>query len=99
MDEKLVANAKEELTKAIDHLAAYFLKDEPFICGDEISVADLVGVCELMHLDGVNESGIYENNPIVKSWMKRVEDRMQPHFDEASISLKGLKKMFNEAKA
>ena len=90
--------AKEELTKAITHIAEYYLKDQPFICGDEISAADLIGVCELMHLQGVNESGLYENNATVKAWMKRVEERMQPHFDDASVSLKRLTKMWKEAK-
>lgn len=98
LDVELVTTAKEELTKAITHIADYYLKDQPYICGEEISAADLIGVCELMQLTGVNESGLFESNATVKAWVKRVEERMQPHFAEALINLNGMKKMWNEAK-
>ena len=99
LDEKLVASSKEDLIKAINHIADYYLKDQPYICGDEVSAADLIGVCELIHLGGVNESKIYENNAKVNAWIKRVGDRMAPHFEEANIKLAGLKKMFDDAAA
>ena len=97
LDIELITAAKEELTKAVTHIAEYYLKDQPFICGDEISAADLIGVCELMQLTCVNESGLYDSNATVKAWVKRVGERMQPHFDAANLSLNAVKKMWNEA--
>ena len=97
LDEKVVAALKEELTKSINHIADYYLKDQPYICGDEISAADLIGVCELIQLSCVNESKMYETNATVKAWIKRVGDRMAPYFEEANIKMAGLTKMFNNA--
>ena len=94
----MVGKAKEELTKSLNHIATCYLKDGPFICGDEISAADLIGVSELIHLGAVNESELFESNPTIKAWIKRVGDRMQPHYDEANAKLDFVKKMFNDAK-
>ena len=96
LDEAKVSSAKEELTKGLNHIAEYILKDQPFICGDEISAADLIGVNEIIHMDGVNENELYEKNATVNAWIKRVADRMAPHFEESLLKLKAINKMFNE---
>ena len=64
-DEKLVTSAKESLSTAVSQIADYFLKDRSYICGDSISVADLIGVCVLLQLGSVNESDIYEKNTTI----------------------------------
>ena len=78
------------MPQLIEHIDKYFLKGQKYIAGnDDISVADLLGVCELMQLYPVFEEGIYESNPNVKAWMLRVKERLQPHFDEGhSITYK-----------
>ena len=96
LNEAKVSSAKEELTKGLNHIAEYFLKDQPFICGDEISAADLIGVNEIIHMSGVNENELYEKNATVNAWIKRVADRMAPHFEESLLKLKAINKMFNE---
>ena len=96
VDEAKVAAAKEALSKGINQIADLFLKDQPFICGDEISAADLIGVNEIIHMSGVNENELYEKNATISAWIKRVAARMAPHFDEALMKLKMINAMFNE---
>ena len=95
-DEAKVTAAKEELTKGLNQIADYFLKDQHFICGDEISAADLIGVNEIIHMSGVNENELYEKNVTVNAWIKRVAEQMAPHYDEALMNLKMINKVFNE---
>lgn len=83
IDEKKVQRFKAELPKIITHIDQYFLKDSEFIGGNEdVSVADLLGVCELLQLFPVFEDEIYTSNAKVKAWMDRVRNRLNPHFDE-----------------
>ena len=71
------------MPQVIKHIDKYFLKGQKYIGGnDDVSVADLFAVCELMQLYPVYEEEIYESNPNVKAWMTRVKERLNPHFDE-----------------
>ena len=82
IDEKKVKRFKAELPRIIQHIDQYFLKDSKFIGGEDVSVADLLGVCELMQLFPVFEEEVYTSNPKVKTWMESVREKLQPHFDE-----------------
>jgi len=82
IDEKKVERFKAELPKIISHIDQFFLKEKKFIGGDSISVADLLGVCELMQLYPVYEEEIYTSNANVKAWMDRVRETLNPHYDE-----------------
>ena len=78
-----VAMFRTEVEKTVGYLENVWLKDRPFLCGNELSVADILGICELMQLNGVHEEKLYEDNAVVKAWADRVKKRLQPHFDEA----------------
>ncbi|XP_045172677.2 glutathione S-transferase theta-1-like isoform X1 [Mercenaria mercenaria] len=83
IDEVKVNRFKAELPKIIEHIDQYFLKDGKYIGGnDDVSVADLLGACELLQLYPVFEEDIYETNKKVKQWMERVRERLNPYFDE-----------------
>ena len=83
IDQSKVDRFKADIPQVIEHIDKYFLKGQKFIGGnDDVSVADLLGVCELMQLYPVYEEEIYESNPNIKAWMLRVKERLQPHFDE-----------------
>lgn len=83
MDEKKVQQARENVKIVIKHLETYFLAQTPFLSSNEITVADIFGVCELMQLYAVKEENLYESSPTVKAWMARVRERTNPLFDEA----------------
>ncbi|XP_005089374.1 glutathione S-transferase theta-1 [Aplysia californica] len=62
----------------------YFLKDRPYLAGNEISLADLFGSAELLQLKACNEEYLYEQSPIVKAWLERVRKETNPYFDESN---------------
>ena len=45
-----VQKALVELSGTLDKLEDMFLKRQPFLCGDDISLADLLAVCEIMQV-------------------------------------------------
>ena len=73
---------KKQLTKSVDHLAKYFLKDHLYLAGTDISVADLQALCELMQLDVIENDSLYKSNPTVSQWAERVKSRVKPLFAE-----------------
>ena len=83
IDQKKADRFIQDLPPVIEQIDKYFLKGQNYIGGnDDVSVADLLAVCELMQLYPVNEEAVYESNPNVSAWMLRVKERLQPHFDE-----------------
>ena len=52
---------------------------------------------EIIHISGVNEGALYEKNTTVNAWIKRVADRMAPHYVEALKNLKMMNKVFNDS--
>ncbi|XP_069108032.1 glutathione S-transferase theta-1-like [Argopecten irradians] len=79
----LVEDERNAVRKTVSILSSYFLKDQPFLCGSDISIADLVCVCELMQLVSCLEDALYTSDPVVRDWVTRVRHRTGPVFDEA----------------
>lgn len=79
---KKVEELRKNFVKMLSDFEMYFLKDKKFITGDEISIADLFAVCELTELLACHEHGLYEKSPVVKSWVERVRQATNPHFDD-----------------
>lgn len=46
-DEKLVKFYYNGMQVVLDQLCNVWLKDRNYLCGDKISIADLLGLCEL----------------------------------------------------
>merc|ERR1712150_67316 len=96
LDEAALKEGREAIKKSVAHLANYFLQNRQFILGDEISIADIIAVCELIQIEGVGEEALYTDNKIVRAWFERVKTRLQPHFDVAMERNAGIKKMYIE---
>ncbi|XP_021368539.1 glutathione S-transferase theta-3-like [Mizuhopecten yessoensis] len=80
----LVENERNQVRGTVSHLASYFLKDDkPFLCGSDISIADLLCVCELMQLITCCEEKLYESNPVIKTWVDRVRANIDSVLEEA----------------
>ncbi|MEE6504289.1 hypothetical protein FKM82_005126 [Ascaphus truei] len=64
-----------EFNSTLTQLEEKFLQDKPFLAGDEISLADLVAIVELMQplACGVK---FYENRPKLEAWKQRVEEAL-----------------------
>ncbi|EDV22066.1 expressed hypothetical protein [Trichoplax adhaerens] len=74
------------LKETLDVFEKCFLKDNKFIAGDEISIADLMAIGELIAPDGI---GIYagKNRPKVEAWHNRVKEALGSHYDVAHKTL------------
>jgi glutathione S-transferase len=59
-----------------------FLRDNQFLCGNEISIADLMAICELMQPIVCGED-VYKGHPKLAAWHERVKAKLQPEFDSA----------------
>ena len=77
-----VKDYRKAVTDVVHHLDTYFIKDKPYICGNDISLADLLAVNELIQLDAVEEDGFYNSNPNISAWVARVKSRIGPLFEQ-----------------
>lgn len=82
-DPEKVKVQRGNVTRVVNYLESYFLKNRSYIGGDELSIADLLGACELMQLYACHEHELYEKSPIVRAWLEKVRKETGPYFDEA----------------
>lgn len=50
VDQRRLDQALSDLDVTLERLESMFLRRQPFLCGDDITVADLLAVCELMQV-------------------------------------------------
>lgn len=79
-NEKLVKMYFDGMEKTCDNLVTVWLKNKSFLCGNEISVADLLGACELEQprMAGYDPR---DGRPVLRDWLDRVRSMLQPHYD------------------
>ncbi|KAF7239791.1 Glutathione S-transferase theta-1, partial [Varanus komodoensis] len=63
----------EGLATSLKQLEELFLQDKPFLVGNEVSLADLVAIVELMQPVGVG-CDIFKDRPKLAEWHSRVEE-------------------------
>ncbi|XP_006640254.1 glutathione S-transferase theta-2 [Lepisosteus oculatus] len=80
-DPSKLERALTELDETLDKLESMFLKRQPFLCGDDISVADLLSICELMQPLGAGRD-VLKDRPKLLSWRSRVQAALKNTFDE-----------------
>ncbi|XP_067862186.1 glutathione S-transferase theta-2 [Heptranchias perlo] len=81
VDENKLTKALSELNGTLDMLESMFLKNQPFLCGDEITLADLLAICELMQPLGADRD-ILKDRPKLIAWRSRVQSALGKTFDE-----------------
>ncbi|KAM3936711.1 glutathione S-transferase theta-1-like [Leptodactylus fuscus] len=90
-------SARSELDATLTTLQNKFLEDKPFLVGNEISIADLVAIAEIMQpvVVGVD---VFEDKPILSAWKQRVEEAIGTDlFKEAHEKLLHLKDTKDQA--
>jgi len=82
VDTKRVAEAKKQMESALDLITNVWLKEKPFIVGNEITVADLVAATEIEQLV-VTDYNPFEGRPTLKTWIELVKSKTSPHYEDA----------------
>ncbi|XP_023684726.1 glutathione S-transferase theta-2 [Paramormyrops kingsleyae] len=82
VEQPKLQRALEQLGDTLDKLEGMFLKRQPFLCGDDITLADLLAVCEIMQPLGGGRD-ILKGRPKLESWRSRVKSALRGSFDEA----------------
>ncbi|KAI1901030.1 hypothetical protein AGOR_G00055950 [Albula goreensis] len=81
-DPAKLERALAELGDTLGKLETMFLKRQPFLCGDDITLADLLAACELMQpLAGGRD--VLKDRPLLVAWKSRVRSALKDSFDEA----------------
>jgi len=83
VEDKKVARFKEEMEKCLAQIETIWLENgkKKFIIGDEISVADLLAVCELEQ-PGMAGYDVFAKHPIIGEWRERIKSLTEPHYEE-----------------
>ena len=81
--EKKVASYLREMNRVLDQIETIWLENgqKKYICGDKISVADIVACCELEQ-SSMAGYDVTEGRPVLKEYMERVKSELQPHYDD-----------------
>ncbi|XP_063769072.1 glutathione S-transferase theta-1-like [Pseudophryne corroboree] len=87
--------AVAEYNNTLKNIEEYFLQDKPFLAGDEISIADLVAIVEIMQPVGAGID-VFEGKPKLSAWKHRVEEAIGAElFNEAHEAVLHAKDMKN----
>ncbi|XP_040897558.1 glutathione S-transferase theta-2 [Toxotes jaculatrix] len=90
VDEERLIRALSQLDDTLDKLESMFLRRQPFLCGDDITVADLLAVCELMQPVGGGRD-VLQDRPQLQRWRSRVESAIGDAFERAHAVLFALR--------
>ncbi|XP_031414962.1 glutathione S-transferase theta-1b isoform X1 [Clupea harengus] len=92
--EKMAA-ALEDLDGSLKLIEEKFLEERPFVAGDEISLADLVAIVEVMQPVG-SGLNVFEGRPKLSAWRDRVRAAIGPElFDETHQIILNAQEMVN----
>ncbi|XP_061749706.1 glutathione S-transferase theta-2 isoform X2 [Nerophis ophidion] len=86
VDQALLSRALSQLDATLDLLESMFLRRQPFLCGDDITLADLLAACELMQPVGGGRD-VLQGRPQLRRWMTRVQSALGHAFHEAHAVL------------
>nr|ARN17843.1 glutathione-S-transferase 5 [Cephus cinctus] len=77
-----VTKCEGHMIECLDQLENIWLKNKLFLTGDKISIADIVGACEVEQprMAGFDPR---EGRPQLTAWLERVAEETNPHYDEA----------------
>ena len=83
INEKELEKYQTRMKKTLDQIETIWLANgkKKYLCGDKISVADIVAVCELEQplMAGLD---VRTDRPLLTAYMKRVQDELSPHYDD-----------------
>ncbi|XP_055976586.1 glutathione S-transferase theta-3-like [Sorex fumeus] len=88
---EILAATLTELDRCLQLLEDKFLKDQAFLAGSQISIADLVAITELMHPVSAG-CQLFKSRPKLDAWRQRVEAAVgESLFQEAHAAIMKIK--------
>uniref|UniRef100_T1IZ07 glutathione transferase n=1 Tax=Strigamia maritima TaxID=126957 RepID=T1IZ07_STRMM len=81
VDENQLKSYGKKIEEAVNTIETLFIRNQPFLTGNEISVADVLAACELEQPLSVGYD-IYGGHEKMSEWMKRVQNALQPYYNE-----------------
>ncbi|CAF0844614.1 unnamed protein product [Adineta steineri] len=69
--------------KSTNSMEKIWLARSSYLAGNHITIADLLGICEMMQPISAGYNVDATKFPRVQDWMERVKNETQPHFDKA----------------
>lgn len=84
--EETLAGLRENRKTQLDKLERAFLQNNNYLAGDDITVADILAICEFMQ-PTVNGGDVSEGRPLLKAYIDRVKNRLNPIFDEVHCEI------------
>jgi len=98
VDTVKLAEFQKDLETTLDKIERIFLQDSPFLCGPNISIGDLLGICELMQPVSVGHD-VFKGRPKLEAWASRVKENLGADFDEAHGHIYKLRDQFSSKAA
>ncbi|XP_071945455.1 glutathione S-transferase theta-1-like [Antedon mediterranea] len=74
-------NCLTGMNKTLTEIEDVFLKDRKYLCGNEITIADIMGVSEVLQVSGSGRDPA-EGHPKLGAWIDRVQTQLNPEFDD-----------------
>uniref|UniRef100_A0A2P2HYL9 glutathione transferase n=1 Tax=Hirondellea gigas TaxID=1518452 RepID=A0A2P2HYL9_9CRUS len=74
------------LETALDHIETIWLKDRSFLAGDQITIADLLGVCEVLQPTMAGYD-VFKDRAVLSKWFENVKGQVGPELDQANFVL------------
>ncbi|KAK1893040.1 Glutathione S-transferase theta-1 [Dissostichus eleginoides] len=84
VEEQHLMGALSQLQETLDQLESMFLRRQPFLCGDDITVADLLAP------EGGGRD-VLQDRPLLQRWKSRVRAAVGDAFDQAHAVLYALR--------
>ncbi|EEB17125.1 GSTD1-5 protein, putative [Pediculus humanus corporis] len=81
LDDNRLQKYKSQMEDSLNDIENVWLKDSQYLVGNEISVADLVGISEIEQ-PRISNYDVTAGRPRIAAWMKRVQNDLQPHYDD-----------------
>lgn len=83
IDQGVVELCLDSLKTSLQQIEKIYLKDSEFISSDHMTIADLIGVCELMQSRFSLNMDVYTGFPRVEQWCENVRKTVGTQlFDE-----------------
>jgi len=88
INEKRIERGQAQMARCMEIFDNYFLKDTPFISSNEITIADLLAVCEFSELEILPPNFVHLSHK-VEEWIARCKEALgQDYHDVHSVLYK-----------